>query len=232
MKKRFAAALLVLALALSLCACTPSKGEDINKFDAMTYVDGLIKENYLGIFEPDYLELVGITGEEAQSTYEYGLHMDAEYFIYLYGIEYPTEELEEEIEELYKEIYSHAKYEVVSAARQDDGSYSVKVEVEPINIVKLVETDFDKATKDFHEKYTTEVLNNMTDAQYRRVDAEWADLIVKLYRDHLAETGNHSARTIVVQLELDDDGYYTINSDDFARLDDAIVNYSGAGEDV
>lgn len=232
MKKRLSALLLALILIISLSACTKSKGDDINKFDAMTYVDGLIKENYLGIFEPDYLELVGITEEEAQATYEYGLHMDAEYFIYLYGIEYPTEELEEEIEELYKEIYSYAKYQVVSAARQDDGSYSVKVEVEPINIVKLVETDFDKATKDFHEKYTTDVLNKMTDAQYQRVDAEWAQLMLQIYRDHLAEVGNHSARTIVVQLELDDDGYYSINSDDFARLDDAIVNYSGAGEDV
>lgn len=232
MKKQLGSALLCALLVLALCACAPSKGENVSKFDAVTYVDGLIKENYLGQFDPEYLELVGISEEEAQSTYHNGIHMDVDYFTYMYGIEYPTDDFEEEVEDLFKEIYSHTKYQVVSAAKQDDGSYSVKVDVEPIDIIQLCESEWDKTVKDFYEKYTTERLNTMTDREYEKVDKEWAQLILDLYKSKMEEIGNQDAQSISIQLELDKDGYYTINSDDFARLDKLILDWSGAGSKV
>ena len=51
MKKQLGSALLCALLVLALCACAPSKGEDVSKFDAVTYVDGLIKENYLDMYQ-------------------------------------------------------------------------------------------------------------------------------------------------------------------------------------
>lgn len=232
MRKQVFAALPAAVLALALCACAPGSGHDVSKFDAVTYVDGLIRQNYLGEFDKQYLELVGITEAEAEATYENGIRMDADYFIYIYGIEYPTDELREELENLFKEIYSHTKYQVISAARQDDGSYSVKVEAEPIDIVQLAESQWDKTVKDFYEKYPVDKLNSMSDKDYEKADREWARLIVDLYRDKLEDVGNQNARSISIQLEPDKDGYYTISSGDFARLDDLIIDWSGGGDGV
>ena len=127
--KRFAALALALGLTLTLGAC---KKSGLSTFDAKAYVEGLLKETYLGEFDEGYMTLVGITEEEAQATYENSLDVESNNFYYFYDIEYPTEEFHEKMMDLYKRIYAHAKFEVVSAAAQDDGSFSVKLSIEPI----------------------------------------------------------------------------------------------------
>lgn len=223
---RMRGAALALALALGLSGCGGGKTGALTKFDAKTYVDGLIKENYLGQFEEDYLDLVGISREEAQATYEDSMHKEAEFFLYLYGIEYPKEGLEEELIELYKEIYSHTKYEIVSAAEQEDGSFSVKVDVEPVDIVQQVYASWDKNMKDFYEEYPTDKVNAMNDQEYEKYDQAWTEQVVGLYKEKLPETGNMTARTIVVQIEKDEDGYYSVTDESFQQLDDAVIDYT------
>lgn len=140
--KRIVALALSAALALGTSACGGKSG-GVSKFDAKAYVEGLLRETYLGEFDPEYLELVDISEDEARQTYETGISNEVSFFINLYEIEYPEEELYEELTELYKEIYSHAKFEVTDAVKMDDGSFSVQVTVEPIDIVQLADTDWD-----------------------------------------------------------------------------------------
>lgn len=66
----------------------------------------------MGKFDPDYLELVDITENEAEETYLDGLSVEAEYFTNYFGIEYVTDELEADIIDLYKDIYAQSKYTV------------------------------------------------------------------------------------------------------------------------
>lgn len=129
---------------------------------------------------------------------------------------------------MYAEIYKHAKFEVVSAAEQDDGSFSVKINVEPINIVQLVEADWEEVMDPFYEKYPMDVQNSMTDEEYQAMDEEWARMIVDLYLEKLPETSNLESQSTTVQLEKDTDGYYIITEDDFNRLDGMIIDYSSA----
>lgn len=222
---------LILALALALClGLTACGGETSTKgfttHDAEVYVDGLLKENYLGQGSEDYLELVGIHEDDVEALYDSALSMDAEYFFYMYDIDHPTDELREEVKDLYREIYQYTKYEIVSATEQEDGSFSVKLTVYPIDIAQTVSEAMNDATKKFYEKYPQDKINAMKDSEFEKVDQEWAKLILDLYKDALPEIGNMTEKSIVVQVEQNSDGLYTMNSDDFTRLDALIIDYT------
>lgn len=227
MKKHWKAASLALAMVLVFTACG-GETQEITKFDAVAYVDGLLQENYLGQFPEDYLEMVGIDQETAEETYESCMEQEVNYFAYYFDIDEPTEEMAEELKTLVKEIYSHTRYEIISAAEQEDGSFSVKVEVEPIDIIQLVRSDWDKSTEDFYEKYPVTEINAMNNAEYEKVEAEWAQLILKLVRDKMPEIGNMTSRSMAVQIEKGKEGYYSIASEDFSKLHELILDYSGS----
>lgn len=226
--KRGAALILALGLCLGLAACggetTTTKG--FTTHDAEVYVDGLLKENYLGQAEEEYLELVNIHADDVESLYQSALSMDASYFFYMYDIDHPTDELREEVKELYREIYQYTKYEIVSATEQEDGSFSVKLTVYPIDIAQTVSEAMGEAAKDFYEKYPQDKINSMSDSQFEKMDREWAELIMGLYKDALPEIGNMTEKSIVVQVEQNSNGLYSMNSDDFSRLDALIIDYT------
>lgn len=223
--KKYAALFLAAVLALTTAACGGG-GLGITAFDAKAYVDGMLRETYLGEFDPEYLELVGIDEETAQQTYETGISNEVSFFINLYGIEYPEEELYEELTKLYKEIYSHAKFEVTDAVKMDDGSFSVQVTVEPIDIVQLADTDWDKTIAPFYEDYPMETQYAMTTEEYQAMDREYAQLVLELYQDKLKEIGNMTAKTVLVSVAKGDGGSYAINADDFSKLDELIIDYT------
>lgn len=224
--KRAAVLALTVGICLGLAGCREEKTDGFTTYDAEVYVDGLIKENYLGQADEAYMELVGIHEDDVETLYENALSRDANYFFVMYDIDYPTDELTEEVQELFREIYTYTKYEVVSAVEQEDGSFSVKVNVCPIDIVQMVNEAKDTATKDFYKKYPNDRVNAMSDEEYEKMDKEWARLIVDLYHDMMDEIGNMTQRSISVQIEKNENGAYTINSDDFARLDELILDYT------
>ena len=61
--KRVTAAALSLTFVLSLSACG---GGGLSADDATTYVQGILDENYKGVYDPDFLELIDITENEAE----------------------------------------------------------------------------------------------------------------------------------------------------------------------
>lgn len=228
MKQRWIALGMALVLALPLAGCKGGTvGGGVTEFDAEVFVDGFIKQNYLGEYDPDYLELVGVTAEEAQDAYNDGIDNEVNFFLYyLYNIEYPSEEYITQLRQLYKEIYSHTKYTIVSVDALSDGSFAVKVDVEPIDIVQQVDSDWDKNMEEFFEQYPAEVVNAMDDEEYRDYDKAWADKMLELYNNKLPEIGNMTARSVVVQIQRGQNGAYTVEAESFRELDDLIIDYT------
>lgn len=226
--KRGAAFLLALVLGVSLTACQKETGDTkgFTEHDAEIYVDGLMKENYMGEADEAYLELVGTHEEDVEALYENALAQDAEYFFYMHDIDHPTDELREEVQEMYREIYKYTKYEIVSAAKQEDGSFSVKLNVFPIDIAQTVSEMKNSATEEFYEKYPQSDINAMGDEEYEELEEEWTQLIMELYRNAMKEIGNMTEKSISILVEQNSEGLYTINNDDFARLDELIIDYT------
>lgn len=224
--KRVAALMVSLCLTASLTACGGGEtSEELTKEDALVYVAGLLEENYYGTASDEYMKLVGIDEDDVEATYHQSMEVGVEFFIYNYSIESPTDKLREDLEEMYEEIYSQAKFQVVSAAQQEDGSYSVKVTVSPLNIAHLAEETLEEALEPWYEKYPTEVLEEMDEDSLKAADEEWAKIIYNAYQDKLDEMGYLSEQSISVQLEMDEDGYYCITNDDFYRLDALTLDY-------
>lgn len=231
-RNKWTALLLTAGLCLGLAACRGKEAQGGQRFtshDVEVYIDGLLKENFLGQADPEYLELAGIDENDVEQVYESTLEMDAEYFFSLYDIDHPTDELREEVQELYREIYTHTKYEIVSAVQQEDGSFSVKVDVYPIDIVQTVSEAQDTALADFYEEYPVDRINAMSNKEFEALDREWAKLILELYQDNMEEIGNMTARSVSVLVEENDEGEYALSSEDFARLSELVIDYANAG---
>ena len=96
-----------------------------------TYVQGILDENYKGIFDPEFLDMVDSSEEEAREAYENSVGVEADFLIGSLMDNAPTEEQRQELIDLYKEIYSHASYSVDSATEIDETTYGVKVTVAP-----------------------------------------------------------------------------------------------------
>lgn len=219
--KRIIALVLMLVLAFSLTAC----GGGVTANDAKMLVQGNLDELYLGKFDADYLKLVDSTEEESQQSYLDGLEVEAEVFAYYFDIENLTDELKAEIVDLYKEIYAQSKYTVGDASKLDESTYAVKVTVSPLDIFVLVDDVFDDAMQPFYDKYAAVDTSAMSDAEYDAYDKEWAETVIALCQSKLPEMGYLEGRSLVIQVTLDEDDYWTMSGDDFYNLDEIIIEY-------
>lgn len=224
--------LLALVLGMALSACGGLGEEDITLL-----VQGNIDAIYLGKYDPDYLELVDDTEEGAERDYLDGLEVEADYFSRYWGIVDTSygesyddldESLRNEIVELYREIYSHSKYEVQNAVKQDDGSYTVKVLVEPIDIMRqaseLYDNDGYEPLNEFWERAAQTDFSSMSDEEYMAYTHEYGEIIVQMVRDLLPSLGYGEQKSQVIQVEKEDD-VWSINEDDWGIFDAYVIDY-------
>lgn len=128
--KRVISLTLSLALLIPLAAC----GGGLSPDDATTYIQGILDENYKGIYDAEFLEMIDSTETEAQEIYQNSIEVEADFLIGSLMDNAPTEEQRSELIELYKEIYAKASYTVDTATEIDETTYGVKVTVAPIDI--------------------------------------------------------------------------------------------------
>jgi len=234
MGKTLGVTALALCLLLSLSACIGG----VSAEDVTALVQGNIDEIYLGKYDEDYLKMVDSTAAEAEQAYLDGLEIEAEFFVNYWGIvdagygeSYADLDagFRQEVVELYKEIYSHTKYEVQPAVKLDDGSYTVKVLVDPIDIMEQAEAlymnDEYAPLNAFWEKYAYTDFSAMSDAEYMDYTHEYGEIIVQMLRDLLPQLGYTEQKTQAIQVEVGEDGRLQINEDDWGIFDSYVIYY-------
>lgn len=221
--EKTAALLLAAALLLSLTGCR--KETPPPAFDAEIYVEGRLAEAYLGEVSQEYMDMVGYNEAQVEAIYQNSLYLEAQVFAYRYAIEYP-QDFYEELQELYKSVYAHAKFLVVSTNREEDGSISVEVETQPIDMVQKMEEKQEEALKPFFEKYPPGSQNTMDEEAYKAYDAEWARAVIDLLKEVLPDLGNLGPQRVTVKLTKNEEGYYTLSNEEFRKLDAVIIDYS------
>ena len=223
LRGKLTALLAAAALLLSLAGC--QKETPPPAFDAQVYVEGRLAEAYLGEVSQEYLDMVGYNETQVENIYKNSLYLEAQIFAYRYNIEYP-QDFYEEIQELYKSVYAHAKFLVVSTNREEDGSISVEVETQPIDLATRMEEKQEETLKPFFEKYPTGSQNSMDEEAYKAYDADWARAVIDLLKEVLPELGNLGPQRVTVKLTKNEEGYYTLSNDEFQKLNVAIMDYS------
>ena len=230
--KHILAAALTLCLAASLSAC----GGGLSKFDATKYVQGVLDENYLGKFDPDFLEMVEGTESEAEEIYLGNLEAESNVFASFFEIEDLSGELLDDTMALYKDIYAMSKYSLEPATMVNDETFAIQVTVEPIDIFHLVYEEIEKeeptspAVQAFVETYGDPDMENMTEAEIDALidgfDAAYARMCIDLTREMLPKAGYMEPETVMVQVKLNSDDVWEIPNNDFLSFDNRVIDYN------
>jgi hypothetical protein len=185
------------------------------------------------------MDLVGATEDDCRSNYESGLETEAKYFCNYLNItdsengetweDNVSDELKQQIIDMYKEIYSHSSYTVGEVSELENGDYTVQVTVNPINVFELaidaVSNGEDNAYTRFTAAYADRDFSSMTDEEYAQYSEDYGQACVDLIKEYLPKLGYDDAKTIMVQVQKQSDGYYYSNSDDLSNVDAAIIMY-------
>lgn len=237
-------AIVLGTLLLSVSGCGMIAGEVVDAVvekamgDATTtLVQGNLDAVYKGIYSEEYIELLdGQTEEDLKQIYQESMEGEADFFAYYFGIYDPnygetyadlSEDVRNDILELCKEIFAQTKYEVLESTTLSEGSYSVKVSVEPSYIMKQAEEMYDRYDdlEAFGEKYQYVNIDEMSEEEYELYTNEYAEIIIQMVRELLPEMKYQDAKTQMIQLDEDDDGILVINDDDWTRFNETIVYY-------
>lgn len=198
----------------------------VSEADIQLLVQGNLDVIYLNQPSAAYLKLVGSTEDEARQDYEDGVwtEVDSAATFFDVALEYCDESVSQRWFDLLCNIYDSAKYQVAQPVKTDDG-YTVEVTVEPIDIFKkVIEEDLADARE--------ERWDNQEFSTQEELEAAWADLILDLLEARLDSIGYLDAETVTVRVEKDEDSYYTMNSDDFYKVDWYIIYYTEFPEGV
>ena len=218
---------LVLALSLALLLPLSACGGGLSADDAQLYVQGILDENYLGKSDPDFLKLIDGTEDEVEEVYAGSLETEAQFFLDSFvESELSQEEqdrLLEELSTMYRQIYAHSKYMVESASQVDDTTFGVKVTVEPIDIFHQVADELNNGAADeLNSRYP----DQMTDQEYMAYEVEWVELFMDLTYEKLPQLDYLEPQTLLVQVALGDDDYWTIPDEDFWAVDALVIDYN------
>lgn len=219
--KRALSAALALCMTGILAAC----GGGLTEKDAETYVKGHLDAAYLGVYDKAYIELVeDMTEADAREMHENNVSDEAElYLLDFLEVDYPTDEINDRAKEVMEKLYAKSKYTVGTGSKTKDGDFVVEVTVSPIDLYNLLTQDdffdaLDEANFDDAE----------TEEELEAVDAVFGLLILDTLEDKLDEIEYGEDQIIMLQLKKDSDGYYGLVEAGMQKVDEVMIDYSGA----
>ena len=206
--------LLVFILTLSLSGCGVTKSAHYQ-----TYVKSILTANYLGVFG-DYVSATGANEEDAEALYLQNVTRLANNLSQYYKLDISSDPaLAPAMVDLSKQIYSKAKFEVGKAYKDNNIDY-VDVTIYPIDIINQTNDD----VVAYIEKFNTAVENGEYDSYTKEeYEYEYATGIIGILAYAVNEVSYAEPQTVTVRIILADDSYY-IGSEDFQKLDLAILN--------
>lgn len=223
---RLAALLGAAVLVFLLTACG-----DVTPDEAKAYIQGDLDACYLGQYNEEYLEITGMTADEAEEQcYLWNTSAEADILMNYFEL-YPTDATTRLAVELIQDIYAGSKYQVGSASKLEDGSYAVTVTVQPIDIIYRYTSQNDPAlvwaeALDRHGIYTQEALDAMSDEAYLALEDDYAAAVLGGIRDLLPRMGYGPQQSVVLQLQLKDNSY-TLVETDWQHFDGMVIDYTG-----
>lgn len=191
-----------------------------SRFDAAAYTQAVLDAVYKNQTE-SYRELTEVSKEEAEAFFQNSLNATMEAF----KSEKLSEELERNYRNLFESIMQQVKYTVGESKKEKDGSYTVKVSVEPVTL-------FDDTYQLFQQKaeeYAAGVTETVMKGAAMPTDEEIQEQVYKLYYEILkaeldAETKYGAPQKITLRVEKLADGDYKINREDLKILEEMLIS--------
>lgn len=208
--RRVTGAVLALLCLLALAGC------GVTELNATGYVEGLLDETYKGTWEETYLALVDLTEEEAAASYQAGLEAEYQRFAGYFRLDKyaVSRQTRADFVEYLGQVYAKARYSVDHATRSDSGAWLVEVTVQPI----LTLAELAKRVPALRAEF-----NAREDVPTADREEAWARMVLEACQSAGMEFGEKT--TIAVRLVADEEGYYSIGTQDFYNLDALILTY-------
>lgn len=214
------------AFCVSLTGCSFLSG--MNKKQMYTdYVEAVLDCSYFNITD-NYLDLVEATPEEAQETYE----AQAEYVAWLI-CDYKAVEMDYLSDDTYygyidlaKEVMKKAKYEVQPAVKSGN-TYHVTVSAEPMDFMEITYDPVADILDEFNDRYAAFDYSDMDaleeDPEYLALEDEYGQRVLDVLYACLDEISYDPPQNVIVEIEVDDDGYYGVSDKSWYDIDDLIL---------
>ncbi len=199
---------LVVAVMMTFAGCKKKE------FDAAGYVKATLDMTMKGETE-DYIKFVGCSKEEALKDYEDTLDEAVEQFGE-FGV---NEEALEEFRQFSIDLYKAVKYEVKEAQKEKDGSYTVKVETEKMNVFAGAMEKFEEAAESYVEEAVAAALEGGEQLTDEKMAQDLYGKVIELFKESLANATYQEPTTVEVKVSQDDDGVWEIPEKDFEVLE-------------
>lgn len=199
-KKRILAAILAAMVCLGLAAC----GKD---FDAAGYTKSVLDANYHGEYK-DYAKFRNLSEDEAKAEIEDAMDAQVEAAFLGQGV---SDEAKAKYKTAVMGIMKLSKYEVKEAKKEDDGSYTVTVEVEPVNAFSMANDAF--------EEIGTQYVNDGKDMS--NVDVI-VDALVEAIDKAVAENTYGEKVSMELHVTADADNVYGIEESEVTELENTM----------
>ena len=238
-RTRIPALAMAAAMTLSLSACS---GGGLTTDDASKCVQVELDATYKGSFAGFVDFYSNVTTEDAKKQYDANVEGESRNFINMYGL--PSYEDTNTVleasemqmnraKELYKDIYAKADYSITSTNKQDDGTFAVKVNIKPMDIIKLVDDNFEEGFAEFDAKFSAiaDQVNTMEEDEFltwytETYAREYYDTLLDVLEEQVPNSGYLDEKSIVIQVQQSEEGALFISDEDFGNLDWLIIDYN------
>lgn len=216
--KRLTVFLLVISVFL-LAGCK-------KPFDAKGYTQAVLDMITRGETEA-YEEISKSSKEETQKQYD--AVIDA--YMQEFGTLGFSDELTEKYREYIPNLMKKTKYTVQDAKEQDDGSFEVGVEVEPVIMLGGVEEDLKEKLQEYIEQVQTEIMNGKEVPSDAEMTEAAGTMLYECLNNVLEnpQYGEKSTITVHVQ-ESDTENVWEIPNEDIDALVTALIDTTGTEE--
>lgn len=235
--RRSLVALMALAMTLSLTACG---GKGLSTEDASQCVQVELDTTYKGEYTGFVDFYSNVTTQDAKDQHNNNVEGEAQLFLDAFGPEsmldgetIPASEMQlHRAKELYEKIYAQADYSIASSTKQDDGTFAVKVNIKPLNILHLVFDNLDAGFEDFWEKFDAVDTDSMTEDVFldwyeNTFAPEYYDTLLDLLESQIDSMEHMDEKSIVIQVQQDgEDGSLFFSDEDWINLDNLIIDYN------
>ncbi len=213
-----AAVLIVLAAAALIGAWMY-----MNRFDPVRYVQAVLDASYKKQTE-DYVEITGVSEEEAGQIFEDNLDATMEQF----ASSPMPEDLKPKYRELFAQLAGHVSYTVGEAVHEEDGSYSVPVKVKPLTLF----TDTYETFRQKAQEYADQVTDSVMGGAEMPTDEEMQAQVYKIYYEVLSDGINDGmmygeAKDVTLHVRKNESGDYEIDGDGMKELDALLIQDTG-----
>lgn len=234
MKRRLFALVLCACLALG-AGCSTTQAQ-INQYNAVLYVQGVLDETYTGAVSDGYRKLADITAEDAEEAFRDNLESE---FSQRLAVRFQLDEsfLKSETKEdfltLLETVYAKASYAVGQATPLDHSRYCVEVSVTPVTFFHAAYADgYAKLRSDFEKAHPLpdeDAQADMTAAQIRRAkenfETQWTQEVYDYLYARLDAVTTGSAVTKLVLVAPNNSGDYALSATDLQDIDDLVLQY-------